>query len=42
LIDPNNCDFIIGENNYNHWDDEIDCPEVVRKEAIQYYWEEVD
>lgn len=30
-----------GENNYNLWDDEVDCPEVVRKEEIHYYWEEV-
>ncbi|WP_160723569.1 hypothetical protein [Bacillus sp. USDA818B3_A] len=30
-----------GENNYDHWEDEVECPEVVRKEAIQYYWEEV-
>lgn len=32
---------INGENNYDHWEDEIECPEVVRKEAIQYYWQEV-
>lgn len=32
---------INGENNYDHWGDEVECPEVVRKEAIQYYWEEV-
>lgn len=30
-----------GKNNYDNWDSEIDCPEVVRKEAITYYWEEV-
>lgn len=30
-----------GRNNYDNWPDEIECPEVVRKEAIQYYWEEV-
>lgn len=29
------------ENNYDHWGPEVDCPEVVRKETIQYYWEEV-
>ncbi|MEH7492695.1 hypothetical protein [Neobacillus niacini] len=30
-----------GENNYDHWDNEVDCPEVIQKQAIQYYWEEV-
>ncbi|WP_462409431.1 hypothetical protein [Neobacillus sp. Marseille-QA0830] len=30
-----------GENNYDHWDVEVECPEVVRKEEIHYYWEEV-
>lgn len=32
---------INGANNYDHWDAEVECPEVVRKETIQYYWEEV-
>ncbi|WP_394239449.1 hypothetical protein [Niallia oryzisoli] len=32
---------IHGKNNYDDWADEVDCPEVVRKQAIQYYWEEV-
>lgn len=32
---------IDGKNNYDDWKEEIDCPEVVRKEVIQYYWEEV-
>ncbi|WP_338471975.1 hypothetical protein R4Z10_04200 [Niallia sp. XMNu-256] len=31
----------LGKNNYDDWSDEVECPEVVRKEAIQYYWEEV-
>jgi hypothetical protein len=30
-----------GRNNYDDWSEEVECPEVVRKEAIQYYWEEV-
>ncbi|EKN62347.1 hypothetical protein M670_01749 [Schinkia azotoformans MEV2011] len=30
-----------GDNNYDHWGDEVDCPEVIRKEAVTYYWEEV-
>ena len=33
--------YINGENNYDNWEDEVECPEVVRKEAIQYYWAEV-
>lgn len=32
---------INGELNYHSWDDEVECPQVIRKEAIQYYWEEV-
>ena len=32
---------INGTNNYDNWPDEVECPEVVRKEAVQYYWEEV-
>ncbi|WP_147535424.1 hypothetical protein [Bacillus marasmi] len=32
---------IDGKNNYDNWEDEVECPEVVRKEAVQYYWEEV-
>ncbi len=32
---------INGENNYDNWEDEVECTEVVRKEAIQYYWAEV-
>jgi hypothetical protein len=31
-----------GKNNYDEWSDEIECPEVVRKEAVQYYWVEVN
>lgn len=30
-----------GENNYDHWEDQVECHEVVRKEIVQYYWEEV-
>lgn len=30
-----------GENNYDQWEDEVDCPEVIQKQVIQYYWEEV-
>lgn len=29
-----------GKNNYDKWADEIECPEVVRRETITYYWEE--
>lgn len=32
---------INGKNNYDEWKDEVQCPEVVRKEVVQYYWEEV-
>ena len=28
-------------NNYDDWSDEVECPEVVRKETVHYYWEEV-
>lgn len=30
-----------GKNNYDEWSDEVECPEVIRKEEIHYYWEEV-
>jgi hypothetical protein len=30
-----------GKNNYDEWSDQVECPEVVRKEEIHYYWEEV-
>lgn len=30
-----------GINNYDTWPDEVECPEVVRKKVIHYYWEEV-
>ena len=29
------------ENNYDHWGPEVECTEVVKKEEIHYYWEEV-
>ena len=29
-----------GKNNYDTWGEEIDCPEVIRKVATTYYWEE--
>ena len=32
---------INGVNNYDSWGDEVECPEVVRKEVVHYYWEEV-
>jgi hypothetical protein len=32
---------IHGKNNYETWADEIECPEVIRREVIHYYWEEV-
>jgi len=30
-----------GINNYDRWSDEIECPEVVKRKSVQYYWEEV-
>lgn len=32
---------INGKNNYDDWKEEINCPEVVRKEVVQHYWEEL-
>jgi hypothetical protein len=32
---------INGVNNYDNWGDEVDCPEVVKREVCHYYWEEV-
>lgn len=31
-----------GQNNYDNWPNEIECAEVIRREAVTYYWEEVN